>query len=235
MTVSNLVDAWRFQHPDLQELTSSNSSSRIDYVLVSSRLFQKNERKQVLENPHLKVNGLQHLQARNPSAADPTILATAKAQLKERLAEQNYHALKHKFTSNLENTERCFKFFFWPPQVLYKTPISVDLAEDLDSTCAELLSFWSRIYCSPLKKFGHGQFKSESINLTRFFQNTTARLAPKNQAYLDSPFTVIKFYWALTHTTIGKTPGQDGLPVSILHDGLTSRESNILGGLCCSI
>ncbi|KAI9913876.1 hypothetical protein PsorP6_006468 [Peronosclerospora sorghi] len=35
----HLVDTWRLQHPDLQEFTSPNRSSRIDYVFVSSRLF----------------------------------------------------------------------------------------------------------------------------------------------------------------------------------------------------
>ncbi|ETK79776.1 hypothetical protein F441_14652 [Phytophthora nicotianae CJ01A1] len=39
MTALHLVDAWRLQHPDLPEFTSPNRSSRIDYVLVSSRLF----------------------------------------------------------------------------------------------------------------------------------------------------------------------------------------------------
>ncbi|CEG44111.1 uncharacterized protein PHALS_14376 [Plasmopara halstedii] len=64
---------------------------------------EKNERKQALENLHLKVNELQLLQAQNLSAVDLKRLATAKVQLKERLAEQNYYASKHKFTSDFEN------------------------------------------------------------------------------------------------------------------------------------
>lgn len=39
MSSISLVDSWRLQSPHLQQLTSPNSSSRIDYTLDSSQLF----------------------------------------------------------------------------------------------------------------------------------------------------------------------------------------------------
>ncbi|KAF4032795.1 Reverse transcriptase (RNA-dependent DNA polymerase) [Phytophthora infestans] len=140
-------------------------------------------------------------------------IAAAKAALNENLEEQAYYASKQKFASDLDSSERCSKPFFRPPQVLHKTPIPVDSAEELESTCTAFSSYWSRIYCSPSQEFGHHKPKWDRIKLSQIHQHTRTRHTSEAQAYLNSPFTANEFYWALSHTSTGKTPGPDGLPV----------------------
>ena len=53
-------------------------------------------------------------------------LSSAKAALDAKLGESAHYASKQKFSSDIQATERCSKFFFRPHQVLYKSPIPVD-------------------------------------------------------------------------------------------------------------
>lgn len=182
-------------------------------ILRELFLKKKNERMRVLKNLHLKVNELQHLHAQEPSSVHPDRITIANTKLKEKLNEQKYYSSKRKFTSDLESTERCSKKNFRPPAILHKMPIPVDLIEDLESTCSSFLSYWSGIYCSPSKEFGHSKPKWDPFKLVQILQDTKSRLTLTDQAYLDSPFTAFVIYWALNHTAIGKTPGPDGLPV----------------------
>ncbi|OWZ10893.1 Pol Polyprotein [Phytophthora megakarya] len=52
------------------------------------------------------------------------------------------------------------------------------------------------------------------FKLAQLLRHTKTRLTSKDQAYMDSPCTANEFYWALTYTAAGKTPGLDGLPSS---------------------
>lgn len=308
----HLIDAWRLQNPDLQEFTSPNRSSRIDYVLVSSRLFhsafqevqhdfrqsagqgdhcgirfrlgsailrpnsrapwrcpewvielpeaqeylsnslielatsfrapsfkhynpgclldehkrrdsiflrelfaaKKNERQRVIENLHLRVNEVRHIQALNPGEDFSQALNDARAQLQEKLEEQAHYSSKQKFASDFEDSEKCSKYFFRPPQVLHRTPIPVETAEDLEPTCAAFNEYWSGVYCSPSREYTHQKPRWNRLKLAGILQHTKTRLTPAQQAYLDSPFTANDFFGALKNTAAGKTPGPDGLPLA---------------------
>ncbi|RLN21306.1 hypothetical protein BBJ28_00025698, partial [Nothophytophthora sp. Chile5] len=308
----NAVDAWRLQHPTLEEYTSPNSSSRVDYVMMSSQLFhaalrdirhdfrqsanagdhcgikfhlgsaifrptarapwrcpewviqlpeaqmylhesleefadsihdptnaeynpgclldehmrhdsiflrelfqsKKNIRQNEIEELHLSINRLRHLQHTEPSADQERTLQEKQETLKIKLKEKEYYASQKKFISDLRSSERCSQFFFRPPQVLHNTPIPVNSKEELDSMCTAFNEYWSGIYKSPSKEYRHVKPKWDRMKMAQILKHTTARLTSAQMAYLDSPFTANEFYGAIKHTTKGKAPGPDGLPLA---------------------
>ena len=201
-------------------------------TLFSTRIFQakKNERKREIEDLHIKINQLQHCQALDPSVDLSPELYRVKATLNKKLRESAHFASKHKFASDLQASERCSKFFFWSPQILHMTPIPLDSVEDLESTCATFNQYWSRIYRSPSREYGHAKPNYDCMGLSQLLMHTTSRLTPANRAYMDSPFTDNYFYWSFKHMSSGKTPGPDSLPLDYYHVNLPlwSRISEVI-------
>ncbi|CEG48924.1 uncharacterized protein PHALS_06716 [Plasmopara halstedii] len=152
-------------------------------------VFKENER-----YLHLKVNELQHFQIQNPSAANPTQLATATAQLKERLTEQNYYASKHKSTINLVNTERCFKFSFGRPN----TPQDTDSPKTWSQLVPKFRPFDQEYTARLQNSLVMGDPNGSIPILPEFFR--TLRHISSQRARLTS--TALKFYRALTYTAI---------------------------------
>ncbi|CEG44797.1 uncharacterized protein PHALS_01133 [Plasmopara halstedii] len=84
----------------------TNTSGPTPYF-PESCLSRKNERKQVLENLHRKVNELKHLQAQNPFADDPTDLPLLGPSLKKGWMNKILR-LEAQIYLYFENTERFF-------------------------------------------------------------------------------------------------------------------------------
>ncbi|CAI5708354.1 unnamed protein product [Peronospora farinosa] len=97
--------------------------------------FKKNSRKRKIEGLHVEINKLKRQQALYTTVDISATLSLAKAELHTKLDESAHYASKQKFASDIQATERCSKFFFRPPQVLYKSPIPVESAEDLEPAC----------------------------------------------------------------------------------------------------
>ncbi|CAI5714449.1 unnamed protein product [Peronospora destructor] len=129
---------------------------------------KKNARQRDIEGLHLSINQLQRQEALDPSVDLSATLSSAKAALQTKLGESAHFASKQKFASDIQATERCSKFFFRPPQVLHKSPIPVDSAEALESTCSAFNSYcWSDINCSPSREYGHAKPNWNRMDLSR--------------------------------------------------------------------
>ena len=89
----------------------------------------------------------------------------------------------------------------------------MDSSEALESTCSNFNKYWSSIYCSPSREYGHVKPQWDLMELSRLLQDTTSALTPADRAYLGSPLKSNDFDWILQHTATGKTPGTDGLPL----------------------
>ena len=197
---SFLSGIWNYKPGCLLEKTKRKDS------IFLRELFQdeKNDRQREIEELHLVVNRLQYQQAFNSLETLSADLSSAKAALGAKLGESAHYANKPKFAFDIQATERCSKFFFRPPQLLYKSPIAVYSAELLESTCSNFNKYWSSIYCSPSREYGHVKPQWDRMELSRLLQYTTAASTPADRAYLDSPLTANEFYWALQHTSTGQ-------------------------------
>ncbi|RQM18515.1 hypothetical protein DD237_008404 [Peronospora effusa] len=147
--------AWVIQLPEAQAYLSDSLCKLSASFLPDSiflRLlfhFKKNSRQRDIEGLHLEINKLKRQQALYTTVDISATLSLAKAELHKKLDEVAHYASKQKFASDIQATERCSKFFFRPYQVLHKSPIPVESAEDLEPTCLAFNSYWSGIYCSP--------------------------------------------------------------------------------------
>ncbi|KAI9918889.1 hypothetical protein PsorP6_011256 [Peronosclerospora sorghi] len=130
---------------------------------ICTDLF-KNAHQRCIETLHLHINLLQYLQAITTAAYYGDYLAQTRADLN---TKQAHYSSRQQFASDLGASERCSKFFFRPPQVLHQKPVPVDSAEELEPLCSQFSNFWSGLYCSPYKEFGHRRSHWDLSKLSR--------------------------------------------------------------------
>lgn len=225
--VIKTAEAQKYLYSSLQTLANrirvgqdTNPGCLLDENKRSDRIFLRRlfvkittTRKLEIERLHLKSAALQKKYNITKTATIESELRNTKILLASMVEEEKVLASESKFRSDIDQSEKCTKYFFRSPQIYFKTAIPIESVQDLKTKRIQFNEYWSGVFHSPSREYSHPQAKWDPTKLALLLKHSTRYLTLGQQRYLDSPFTANDFYYALKYTGKNKTPGPDGLPL----------------------